>query len=100
MEPRNDSLNEQFVFYARVLTGDYTEGHGQQRLVAPPPKVSSSDMAVLYDSVVDDLKSPRRYVVFSNDQSYPDYLIKYASKMINFRALRNAKVTRRNTKLT
>jgi len=74
----------QFVFYTRVLTGDYTEGHGKEELVAPPPKDPSSNMTVLYDSVVNHLKSPGQSVVFSNDQSYPDYLIKYASLIVKF----------------
>ena len=80
--PSSLCSDAQFVFYARVLTGDYTEGRGKEELVAPPPKDPSNNMTILYDSVVNNLKSPGQYVVFSNDQSYPDYLIKYASMII------------------
>ena len=72
-----------FMFYARVLTGDYTEmpntysrqmfNMNRDRLKAPPIKDPSKN--ILYDSVVDSVGSPSRYVVFNNDQSYPGYLI-------------------------
>ena len=71
----NSLANKECVFYARILTGDYTEGHGLKGLVAPPPKNPRGHKTILYDSVVDNLKRPCQYVVFSNDQSYPDYLI-------------------------
>lgn len=65
------------MFYARVLTGEYTTPYRQsdkQRLKAPPHKDNS---ILVYDSVVDSVDNPRQYVVFNNDQSYPDYLITY-----------------------
>ena len=70
-------MTNQFMFYVRVLTGDYTGANGHKGLIAPPPKDPSKSTAILYDSVVDDMKAPTMYVVFDNDQSYPDYLITY-----------------------
>ena len=81
----NPLANKECVFYARVLTGDYTEGHGLKEIFAPPPKNSSRYKTILYDSVVDNLKHPCQYVVFSNDQSYPDYLIIETHTKLNFR---------------
>ena len=78
--------SNKFMFYARVLTGDYMQGPTMglntcsQGLKAPPPKDPSKSTSILYDSVVDNVKIPRMYVVFNNDQSYPDYLITYTSQ--------------------
>ena len=73
-----DANGNQVMFYARVLTGDYTIPYRKSvkpRLKAPPCK--DPDKSVLYDSVVDSVDNPRQYVVFNNDQSYPDHLITY-----------------------
>ena len=67
-----------FMFYVRVLTGDYTQvpkSYNNELLKAPPTK--DPDKSIPHDSVVDSLSDPKQYVVFSNDQSYPDYLITY-----------------------
>ena len=66
-----------FMFYAHVLTGDYTvvPKMNKDGLKVPPTKDPSKN--ILYDSVVDNVYDPRTYVVFNNDQSYPDYLITY-----------------------
>lgn len=74
----NDAVK--FMFYARVLTGDYTQApntitYKKELLKAPPHK--DPEKSIRYDSVVDDVKVPRQYVVFNNDQSYPEYLITY-----------------------
>ena len=80
------------MFYAHVLTGDYTEApdprkqsyeERQRQLISPPAKDTSKN--ILYDSVVDDEYRPKMYIVFNNDQSYPDYLITYTH---NSRSLR------------
>ena len=49
----------------------------RDRLKAPPTKDPSKN--ILYDSVVDNVYDPSTYVVFNNDQSYPDYLITYTN---------------------
>ncbi|KAK7469582.1 hypothetical protein BaRGS_00036430, partial [Batillaria attramentaria] len=66
--------NYRYMFYARVLAGTVTRGvEGMKR---PPPR-SPSDPTSLYDAVVDCVASPRIYVVFRNQQIYPEYLIQY-----------------------
>ena len=72
--------SNRFMFYARVLTGDYldcerTYLHNKERLRAP--HVKNASKGTLYDSVVNDLCNPKQFAVFHNNQSYPDYLIKY-----------------------
>lgn len=63
-----------FMFMARVLVGRYGQGaQGMQR----PPLVGGANSMELFDSVVDNLDHPRIYVVFRNQQIYPEFLIQY-----------------------
>uniref|UniRef100_A0A8C6PQQ0 Poly [ADP-ribose] polymerase n=1 Tax=Nothobranchius furzeri TaxID=105023 RepID=A0A8C6PQQ0_NOTFU len=64
----------QAVFVARVLTGMYTVGHSAMRV--PPPR-SSQQPHDCYDSVVDRIDNPSTFVVFHDNQAYPDYLITF-----------------------
>ena len=70
-----DSNSNRFMFYARVLTGEYTKGSGG--LKVPPAKDPTKSTVILYDSVVDNMKVPNMYVVFTDAQCYPDYLITF-----------------------
>uniref|UniRef100_A0A8C6PSS5 Poly [ADP-ribose] polymerase n=1 Tax=Nothobranchius furzeri TaxID=105023 RepID=A0A8C6PSS5_NOTFU len=65
----------QAVFVARVLTGMYTVGHSAMRV--PPPR-SSQQPHDCYDSVVDRIDNPSTFVVFHDNQAYPDYLITFS----------------------
>ncbi|KAE8279188.1 Poly [ADP-ribose] polymerase 14 [Larimichthys crocea] len=64
----------QVMFVARVLTGLYAQG--QSNMKVPPPRngLQSNDR---YDSVVDNMSNPNMYVVFHDNQAYPDYLITF-----------------------
>ncbi|KAK5858648.1 hypothetical protein PBY51_002771 [Eleginops maclovinus] len=64
----------QLMFVARVLTGLYTQGQSDMRV---PPPVSDQDGHDRYDSVVDRMNCPQMYVVFHDNQAYPDYLITF-----------------------
>lgn len=64
----------QLMFVARVLTGLYTVGQGG--MMVPPPR-NTQRPHDLYDSVVDNTDDPNMYVVFHDDQAYPDYLITF-----------------------
>ena len=64
----------QLMFVARVLTGIYTQG---QRNMRVPPPVSDQEDHDRYDSVVDRMDNPQMYVVFHDNQAYPDYLITF-----------------------
>ncbi|XP_074555195.1 protein mono-ADP-ribosyltransferase PARP14-like [Halichoeres trimaculatus] len=61
------------VYVARVLTGLYTVGNPS--LKAAPPR--GSDRSDCFDSVVDNVASPTMFVVFHDDQAYPEYLITF-----------------------
>ena len=58
------------MFTAKVLVGEFTAGFSG--LKTPPKKGNETD---LYDSVVDNIQNPSIFVVFPDNQSYPDYLI-------------------------
>ena len=63
-----------FMYLARVLVGQYCTGHFT--MVLPPPK-DPSRPEVLYDYVVDLCETPSIFVVFFDNQCYPDYLITF-----------------------
>ena len=58
------------MFMAKVLVGEFTAG--SRNLKTPPKKGNGTD---LYDSVVDNILNPSIFVVFPDNQSYPEYLI-------------------------
>ncbi|XP_039465730.1 protein mono-ADP-ribosyltransferase PARP14-like [Oreochromis aureus] len=64
----------QLMFVARVLTGVYTQG--QATMKVPPPR-NPQQPHDRYDSVVDRINNPSMYVVFHDNQAYPDYLITF-----------------------
>lgn len=69
------------VYYARVLTGEYTVGRSD--LIEPPPKTDelqylygeSGAASSRYDSVVNSVHDPSIFVIFNDAAFYPDYLI-------------------------
>ena len=65
---QEDSSGRKQMFLSLVLVGAYTKG--EQNLSRPP---------ACYNSCVDNLENPGIYVIFHDDQSYPEYLIKYRS---------------------
>ncbi|XP_038607892.1 protein mono-ADP-ribosyltransferase PARP14-like [Tachyglossus aculeatus] len=70
-----DALGVKFVYLARVLTGEFCLG--RQGLITPPPK-NPQDPTDLFDSVSDHLTNPAMFVVFSDNQAYPEYLISFS----------------------
>ncbi|XP_025761284.1 poly [ADP-ribose] polymerase 14 isoform X3 [Oreochromis niloticus] len=64
----------QLMFVARVLTGVYTQGQSDMKV--PPPR-NPQQPHDRYDSVVDRIDNPSMYVVFHDNQAYPDYLITF-----------------------
>ena len=62
------------MYLSRVLVGQYCKG--AQTMSVPPPK-NSSQPEILFDSVVNDTGNPTIFVVFSDNQCYPEYLIKF-----------------------
>jgi poly [ADP-ribose] polymerase 10/14/15 len=61
------------MYYARVLVGDSTLGNGTMRVLpqkAPPAPEK-------FDSATDNLKTPQMFVIFSDTQAYPEFLIEF-----------------------
>ena len=60
------------MYLARVLVGSYCVGNSN--MIVPPPK-DTSRPDILYESVVDNQGNPSIFVVFYDNQCYPEYLI-------------------------
>ena len=69
-----DASGHKHMYYARVLTGQYTIGNSA--LLVPPPK-DPSNPSVLHESVVDNMQHPSIFVVFQDAHVYPEYLITF-----------------------
>ncbi|KAK3511872.1 hypothetical protein QTP70_027460, partial [Hemibagrus guttatus] len=61
-----------FIFVARVLTGDFTQGKHDMRTA---PLKEGSDIPMRFHSVVDVVRDPNLFVIFNDTQAYPQYLI-------------------------
>ncbi|XP_044040522.1 protein mono-ADP-ribosyltransferase PARP14-like isoform X2 [Siniperca chuatsi] len=61
------------LYVARVLTGRYTVGSSSMK--ATPPR--GSDRTDCFDSLVDQQQNPTKFVIFHDDQAYPEYLITF-----------------------
>ena len=68
------SKGEYSMFLAKVLVGKYTPG--EEGIKTPPP-IDPSRRELLYDSVVDSTDDPTVFVVFYDDQCYPEYLFTF-----------------------
>ncbi|XP_009975706.1 PREDICTED: poly [ADP-ribose] polymerase 15-like, partial [Tauraco erythrolophus] len=71
---RPDTNGRKYMYLVRVLTGQYCAGSSE--LITPPPK-NPADPTDLYDSVVDNVNNPKMFVIFSDIQTYPEYLITF-----------------------
>ncbi|XP_043913996.1 protein mono-ADP-ribosyltransferase PARP14-like [Protopterus annectens] len=71
---RPDLSDMRYIYRARVLAGRYTEG--KRGLRVPPPRLNFNPYD-RYDSVVDSKALPTMYVIFHDDQAYPEYLITF-----------------------
>uniref|UniRef100_A0A7J8A092 Poly [ADP-ribose] polymerase n=1 Tax=Myotis myotis TaxID=51298 RepID=A0A7J8A092_MYOMY len=71
---RPDSNGRKHIYVVRVLTGVYTLG--REGIVTPPPKNPYNSID-LFDSVTDDIQHPKLFVVFFDNQAYPEYLITF-----------------------
>lgn len=67
-----NAQGQKHMYLCRVLTGDYTKGVGG--MIVPPAKNANCD---LYDTVVDNPNAPTIFVVFRDDNAYPEYLIAF-----------------------
>ena len=61
----------QYVYQVRVVTGESSAKRQGKQTTRKDGRASARKV----DSLVDNDKTPTKYVVFSNDQAYPEYLI-------------------------
>jgi len=69
------NFGRRFMFLARVLVGK--SAPGKSELQRPPPVDPSRPHGALYDSCVNRTSNPTIFVIFDNDQCYPEFLIEY-----------------------
>ncbi|XP_027726533.1 poly [ADP-ribose] polymerase 14-like, partial [Vombatus ursinus] len=69
-----DINGKKHMYYVRVLTGEYILGNSS--LIVPPAKITQ-DANVLYDSVTNHMRNPTLFVIFYDNQAYPEYLITF-----------------------
>ncbi|XP_051800003.1 protein mono-ADP-ribosyltransferase PARP14-like [Acanthochromis polyacanthus] len=69
-----DSSGLKRLYVARVLTGRYTVGNSSMK--ATPPR--GSDPTDCFDSLVNNQQQPSMFVIFHDDQAYPEYLITFS----------------------
>ena len=74
---KEDYKRSKFMFVAKVLAGSYTEGKSSYQ--RPPSKNPGNPASDLYDSCVDKMSDPSIFVIFQNDQLYPEYIIEYST---------------------
>ena len=61
------------MYIAKVLVGEYT--NGKKGMKTPPTKNDPYNPGLCYDSVVDDCSNPSMYIIFQDNQCYPEYLL-------------------------
>ncbi|XP_065066953.1 uncharacterized protein LOC135692660 isoform X6 [Rhopilema esculentum] len=69
-QPSQDGYR--YMYIVKVLVGEYTQG--KSGLKVAPCKGQGTE---LYDSVVNDVANPSIFVVFPDNQMYPEYLIQF-----------------------
>ena len=60
-----------YMYVARVAVGEFAVGNSAMK--APPKKAGN----ISYDSVVDNVANPSIFVMFYDNQYYPEYLITF-----------------------
>eukprot|EP00079_Xenopus_tropicalis_P011146 XP_002936735.2 PREDICTED: poly [ADP-ribose] polymerase 14-like [Xenopus tropicalis] len=78
--PQDPETQLQYIYQVKVLAGHHTVG---KRGMRAPPCKSTSDPYDLYDSLVDDNDNPTMFVVFHDDQVYPEYLISFIKNVLS-----------------
>ena len=63
-----------YLYYARVLVGDYTNGNPNMFVA---PNKGTFDPNETYDSVVDNVGNPSMYIMFQDYEYYTEYLITF-----------------------
>eukprot|EP00794_Sanderia_malayensis_P007452 gene7452-8274_t len=67
----SSTTSHRYVYAARVLVGEYTTGSSEMK--TPPKKHTGS--TEMFDSTTDSSMSPTIFVIYHDNQTYPEYLI-------------------------
>lgn len=70
-----DQLGNQRMFICQVAVGKYTKGDKTMKVA--PPQDPSRNKHFLFDSLVDNVSNPTIYVVMSDSQAYPEYIVTF-----------------------
>lgn len=73
-----DEHANQKMFICHVVVGKYTKG--ERTMKVAPPLDASKNEHLLFDTLVDDPANPTVYVVMSDSQAYPEYLVTFRSR--------------------
>ena len=68
-----DHRGQKHIYFARVLTGEYTVGN--HSMIEPPLKDRLDESGSRYDSVANSIHNPSIFVIFNDTLVYPEYLI-------------------------
>ncbi|XP_065527448.1 protein mono-ADP-ribosyltransferase PARP14 isoform X2 [Lathamus discolor] len=71
-----DMDGKKYMYLARVLVGEYSQGRKGSIIPAAKNASSSTDR---FDSSADDVKQPSIFIIFHDTQAYPEYLITFTA---------------------
>ncbi|NXC68086.1 PAR14 polymerase, partial [Anhinga anhinga] len=71
---RPDAEGKKYMYLARVLVGEYSQG--TKGSITPAAK-NPSNPTDLFDSSTDNVSHPSMFIIFNDIQAYPEYLITF-----------------------
>ncbi|NXX53425.1 PAR14 polymerase, partial [Scopus umbretta] len=69
-----DAHGKKYMYLARVLVGEYSQG--TKGSITPAAKNASNSID-LFDSSTDNVMQPSMFIIFNDIQAYPEYLITF-----------------------
>lgn len=69
-----DVNGKKYMYLARVLVGEYSQG--TKGSITPAVKNASNSID-LFDSSTDNVSQPSMFIIFNDIQAYPEYLITF-----------------------
>ncbi|NXJ23476.1 PAR14 polymerase, partial [Dicrurus megarhynchus] len=69
-----DVNGRKYMYLARVLVGEYSQGI--RGAITPSPK-NAGNSVDLFDSSTDNVSQPSMFIIFNDIQAYPEYLITF-----------------------
>ena len=73
-----DEHGNQQMFICNVIVGKYTKGDKTMKVA--PPLDRNKNEHMLYDTLVDNTANPIIFVMMSDSQAYPEYLVTFRKK--------------------